>query len=334
MTGIPLTGWENIRAALDIFASGKPRRSRATEDHNLKAFTEMHPLAGMLFLQANNREPGNSFVDRLLEEAEPAIKERGRWGRHYDYDGQGSFHKTSVEIKDITPVDADASDGLYLLGLNAAYVGKGVEDGLAEYLGVEQGLQRKSVHVKLEPDGDQFAIDFDQVAQKLQPLLAQLHPEIEARPKNFFLKLLSAVIKTPESKSEPSLTGEEIVQQMLAADRYHSHDANPIILGTKDIKDDQVEVALALGRVGDRYDWRGGNKDRELWNIDGATVRGPLAESYKEEGKPELPSLVLTVQRAGHKDEFNRLPVIDPEVKAEMNLLATQISALFGQVSK
>lgn len=334
MTGIPLTGWENIRAALNIFASGKPRRSRATEDHNLQAFTQMHPFAGMLFLQANRREPGNSFVDRLLEEAEPAVKDRGRWSRSYDYDGQGSFHKTSVEIQDITSVDEEASDGLYLLSLNAAYVGKGVEDDLAEYLGVEQGLQRKSVHVKLEPDGDQFAIDFDQVAQKLQPLLAQLHPKTPVGSENIFLKLLSAVIKSPEPESEPSLTGEDIVQQMLAVDSYRSRDVNSIILGTKDVKDDQVEIALSLGRVGDRYNWRGGDRDKELWNIAGATVRGPLAESYKEEGKLEPPSVVLTVQRTAHKDEYSRLPIVDPDVKAEMNELAIQIAALFGQVSK
>lgn len=332
LSGIPLSGWENIRSALNAFASGKPRRSRATEDHNLKAYTEMHPLAGMLFLQTNRREPENSFVDRLLKEAEPAVKERGRWSRSYDYDGQGSFHKTSVEIEDITPVDEKTNDGLYLLGLNAAYVGKGVEDGLAEYLGVEQGLQRKSVHVKLEPEGNQFAIDFDKVAQKLQPLLPQLHSETEAGPENFFLNLLSAVIKSPET--ETALTGEEIVRQMLAADSYRSRDANPIVLGTKDIKDDRVEVALELGRVGDRYDWRGGNRDRELWNIDGATVRGPLAQSYQEEGKPELPSLILTVRRAAQKDEYSRLPVVNPDVKTEMNLLANQIAALFGQVSK
>lgn len=48
----------------------------------------------------------------------------------------------------------------------------------------------------------------------------------------------------------------------LTTDGYH--DANPVLLGVKD----GVEVSLGLGRVGDRYNWRNGNRDEELWKTE------------------------------------------------------------------
>ena len=144
-------------AALNIFASGRSREAGATQDNLLgEAQKAGGDLAALLVLAASSRVDRNLFVTDMLAEAKSALDERGRWNRSYDYDGFGtSFLNTSVDIQKLP----GAEDG-YLLGLNAAYVGKEVEDGLAEALGVEQGLTWKVVTAVLEPEGERFRIDW------------------------------------------------------------------------------------------------------------------------------------------------------------------------------
>jgi hypothetical protein len=152
-SGIPLKGWESVKNALNIFASGASRGSRATEQHQMQAVGEsMGGFAAAFYAVAAPHMSGgsSSFVEKMLQEAEPAVQSRGRWSRSYDYDGQGSFFKTTVEVN-----RADKKDG-YILQLNAAYVGNQVEEGLAEALGAERGLSWKNVAVEFEPAGTQF----------------------------------------------------------------------------------------------------------------------------------------------------------------------------------
>lgn len=317
-SGIPLSGFDSVAAALHTFASGRSRGGRATQKDLEDNLSRDHGAMGLgLYLLSTARIDRSGFVNDMLQEAEPAVKgERGRWERHYDYDAMGtSFFKSTVEITRLS----DQDDG-YLLGLNAAYVGKQVEDGLAETLGVEQGLQWKGVNVILEPDGNNFRIDFDQIASRLQSLYSELEPAVE--PKNLRQRVTEAVKGSGNGRS--ALTGESIIRTLLATNRWGG-DTNSFVLGVKD----GVEVSLSLGRVGDRFNWKNGNRNEEQWKTEGAVVTGSLAESYEEEGKLEPPAVTFTIRRYS-EDRYDRLPAIDPAMKTTMSDLASKIAASFS----
>ena len=298
--GIPLKDWESVKAALNIFASGASKGSRATERHQLKAVGDSFGGEGLAYyglMAPHLKGPGSAFVGQMLQEAEPVIESRGFWSRSYDYDGPGSFFKTTVEIKRLPE-----QEGAYLLELNAAYVGKDVEDGLAETLGVEQGLQWKSVDVRFEPEAFGFRIDFGEVARRLQGVYAEL-----------------------QTTEKPALTGRDILKTLLEIDPDRLSDSTPFVLGVKD----GIEVTLNLGRVGDRFDRRQDSKT-PLWGLEDSVLTGRLAEKWGEEGKFDDPSIVITVRRFS-KREFDRLPALDPAMKARMNDLASKIASAFSQ---
>lgn len=320
-SGIPLKGWENVESALKVFESGAARKSNAVLDHEVKAYGDAYGgLGAALFLLGNSQGRG-TFVDELLKEARPSVQNRGQWQRHYDYDGPGRFHKTSVEIKALPNLEDS-----YLLGLNAAYVGKDVEDGLAETLGVEQGLQWKSVNVELEPVGTNFRVNFDAVADRLKPLYEELDPAPTPELRGFRQRLVE-VVRGEQPTEKPEFTGEAIVRTLLATDEYTSG-SNPFVLGVKD----GVEVSLNLGRVGDRFNWRNGNRSEELWQVEGAVLSGPLAESYSDKGGLEIPSLTVSIKPFS-EDRYDRLPAIDPEMKATMSDLTEKVAAAFRVAS-
>ncbi|OGG03198.1 hypothetical protein A2W14_07245 [Candidatus Gottesmanbacteria bacterium RBG_16_37_8] len=291
--GIPLENWDRVKEALYAFASGRPDGSRATEAHNVKAYGEVDGgLGAAMFILGNRQESPSLFVDGMLEEASKQIETRGKWERHYDYDGQGVFHKTTVEIDKIP----DENDR-YLLKLYAAYVGGKVEDGLAEYLGIEQGLQFKQVSAILEPQGDKFAIDFDAVAKKIQPFYAEFNPE--AAP----------------------LTGELLLDVILAVDpKDKSTRSFPI--GVKK----GIDVSFDLGRLGYRINWVNGKPSEDTWSREGNVLKGPLAKDYSDEGGFEAPSVVISIQKVS-VDRWDRLPVTDAAMKAEMNEIGSKAVA-------
>lgn len=307
-SGIPLQGWESVKNALYTFASGRSRGGRATQNELLDNMPGGTMGVGLYLLATANIDR-NSFVDKMLQDAEVAMK-GARWSRNFDYDAMGtSFFKSSVEITRLPGTE----DG-YLLGLNAAYVGKEVEDGLAGTLGVEQGLRWKAVTVNLEPEGTNFRINFDAVAEILRPLHVQLKPTPEDT-REFHQELTRGV--------DTFIFGERIILNMLDTGRS-GNDSNPYFLGM----DNGVEVALSLGRVGDRFNWRNGNRDEELWKAEGAILSGPLAVSYSEDRHLETPSLNFNIRRYS-EDRYGRLPAIDPQMKATMNDLAVKVATAF-----
>jgi hypothetical protein len=295
-SGIPLKGWDSVKAALDVFASGRARGSRATEQHQLKAVEESYgDFAAAFYTIAtpHMRESGSSFVEEMLKEAKPAVDDRGSWNRHYDYDGVGSFFKTSVEITRV-----EGTDG-YILQLNAAYVGNQVEEGLAEVLGAERGLSWKNVTVQYEPEGTQFRIDFDQVAERLQGVARELGVK--------------------------KLTGKAITEQLMMVNRWGDSEG-PFVLGKKN----GVEVTLGFGRVGRRFEYQQSQRSEDRWHLDGLTISGPLDTDYSDESKIVPPSLSISI-RPESKDRYSRQPAVKPEQKAFMNDLAEKIAAAFGQ---
>lgn len=318
-SGIPLKGWESVNAALDTFASGKSRGSRATEQHQLKAIGESYGgfAAAFYSLEAPHMGGGgNSFVKRMLEEAQPSVASRGRWSRSYDYDGQGSFFKTTVDINRVGKEDN------YILQLNAAYVGNQVEEGLAENLGVERGVSWKNVEVVFEPEGNQFKIDFEQVAGKLTDVVGELQPSsTKAGEKKTGL---AGIFGSRGGKRGTEVSGKTIAEQLMRVDKYGDSEG-PFVLGTKD----GVEVTVGLGRAGRRFEWKDGVKSEDKWRADGAVITGPLDTDYRDESKLIPPSISISI-RPQSEDKYSRLPAVDPKVKATMNDLTQRISSAFS----
>ncbi len=320
-SGIPLKGWSSLESALKTFASGRSRESSKTQNDLIRNM----PGGGMgtaYFVLATAGIDRNEFVEEMLTTAKSTFNSGyGFWRKSYEYDAMGTrFFKTSVDIRKLP----DTEDG-YLLGLNAAYVGKAVEDELAKVLEVDQGLQWKTVNIGLEPAGTNFRVDFNAVAERLQSPYEELDPSPTPEPRGFIQKLVE-VVKKNQLTQKPVLTGEAIIRTLLATDEYTSGQ-NPFVLGIKD----GVEVSLNLGRVGNRFNWKNGNKSEELWKTEGAVLSGPLAESYSDNHHPEAPSLGVYI-RPFSVDKYNLLPAINPKMKANMNDLAVKIAAAFQPV--
>jgi hypothetical protein len=311
-----------VENALNTFASGASRGSRATEQHNIQAFSELNPLGGFLFLQANNLVSGSSFVHKMLEEAKTGIQDRGKWSRHYDYDGQGVFHKTTVEITGLKEPKET-----YVLELNAAYVGKEVEDGLAAHLGIEQGLQRKSANIQIAPDGDQVHIDFDKVLAKLKGI--ELEKATAALSKTESLLNLArmtdgihALFAEPNPAHEPHpLTGQDVMNYFMTTDD-HGSEPDPLILGSKG----EVELTLSLG-IGRRFVYDHGLRSDSKWIGKGSVLSAPVSTDYEE--KKITPYLNITAQRAS-KEKYSRLPIIDPQSRQAAEDLISAVAQAFS----
>lgn len=291
--GIPLKGLDSVESALRLFATGRTVSGRATRNDLEENILDAGGAMGLgVYLMSPLGKDSPDFVTKMLEEAREEIRESGKWRRNYDYDGQGVFHKTAVEIDKIP----DKED-IYLLKLWAAYVGGEVEDGLAESLGIEQGLQFKHISASLESQGDKFAIDFDAVAKKLQPLYVDFYP-----------------------KGAP-LTGDSLLDVMLAVD---SRDKNTrsFPIGARN----GIDVSFDLGRLGHRIKWKNGEPSEDTWSREGNVLMGPLVEDRSEEGKFESPSIIVSINRHS-QDRWDRLPAIDPEMKAEMNEIGSKAVA-------
>jgi len=287
--GIPLKGWDSVKAALQAYSEGKARGARATTDHQLEAVEQSHggmAVALTLFTGVLAGSP-DAFVERMLNEAQTAIRRNGRWNRHYDYDGQGNFFKTTVEIE-----LRDKQEDIYVLNVHAAYVGDEPEKGLAEFLGVPRTLLSKSVVITTEPlDASQFAFDFSQVYEGIGGLLG-----LEAN------------------------VGQQIAEYMMSGDQFDS----PKGFVLKD--DGDIRVTLSLGRVKRRFVHEGDRKFRDTWRADGSILVGLLAESYEDRTKKEPPTFVITVSKKFDDDrQYGYTPVWDAELRQRIATFADEI---------
>jgi hypothetical protein len=96
------------------------------------------------------------------------------------------------------------------------------------------------------------------------------------------------------------------------------------VLGVKD----GVEVTVGLGRVGRRFEYNQGHKSEDRWHVEGATITGPLDTDYRDETKFVPPSISISMHPRS-EEKYNRLPAVDPKMKATMNGLASGIAAAF-----
>ncbi|MDP2642207.1 MAG: hypothetical protein Q8P21_02865 [bacterium] len=288
--GIPLKGWDSVKAALQAYSEGKAQGARATTNHQLDAVGQ-GPHGGMavaltLFAGVLAGRP-DEFVERMLKQAEPAVRKNGHWGAHYDYDAMGTnFFKTSVDI-DLR----DKENDIYVLKINAAYVGDEPEQGLADFLGVPRTLLSKSVVITTEPLNEmQFAIDFSELYIRA----------------GFLLCL-------------DSEAGHKIAAQMMTGDRYSS----PPSFVLKD--DGDVRVTVSLGRVQSRYRHDGNGSSLDTWKTDGSILIGFLDHSYEDRSKKEPPTFVITVSKKQNEEERGYSPVWDAELRSKIVNLADKI---------
>lgn len=302
LSGIPLNTWGNVRSALITF----------TEKNRL----EIHgPRETLTQDQKRHLERRSTlFIDNMLKAAQPVVDGgNGHWKRFYDYDGDASFYKTEVDIRKAPESNA------YLLGLNSV-TDEGAEAKLAEELKIERGLLWKKVGIQFKPNGDNFEIDFLEIAQRFQDIENQLRSTPISIPKE----------NKEERRREAELTAEVIIMDLLAR--------RQILFGNKN----DVGVSLSLWGEGDRYQYKSnGEVRKDLWGWRRFVLSGPLGrvgstltlsdKSLGKEGETVPTSVIFTVRRYGNNYKPSDLPATHPSMKATMNRLASEIADSFNQ---
>ncbi len=286
---IPLEGWKNVGEALIAHDSGLLKSSRATQDNLKEAIGSQGGGMGGVLLALTGARNAQGFVKKLLDGMEVVLKSHDHFSKHFDYDGMGtSFFKTSVEVTVL-----DRKKELYLLGLNAAYVGDKPEEELAKYLGVERALYSQQVTVQIDslPD-DRCAFDFEAILRKLDEVL-----------------------------DTKKLKGADVVKAFLAADTW---DTPNYLFKT----DEGLTVKLGFGRVERRIKMDEKRNETDTWRAKGAILNCELDESYETKGKKEPASFVLTVYRPDKADRC--APIWQPKEKEQVLALANKIAAAFN----
>jgi hypothetical protein len=290
--GIPIEGWENVRKALYLYAAGTPKSGRETRHNFENNLEKVGVLAlGMLFLtEASSGLRPNDFVDEMLSEAKACLQTSDNWEEHYDYNGQGYFHKTSVHIEVL-----DREKELYLLELNAAYVGDKPEAELAEYLGIPRALRYYTVKVQTEPkDKTHFAFDFEKIVRALDGLL-----------------------------KANTFTGKKIVEYFMGGDRYNVSKGYPLYM------DDDFRIDLELDKVERRFNYRGGNLI-DTWKARGSVLKGLLYASYSTDGPKKLPPSFCLRLSSSSVDRYGlNLPIYDADIKDKLDIKAHAIEDAF-----
>ena len=281
---IPIKGLDSVEEALNTFARGITVGSRDTEVHQVEAVgASQGSFAQAFYLYAapHVRGADNSFVQqRIMVDARLALRNRTKWSRSFDYDGMGSFFKTSVDIEVL-----DRKEELYALGLYAAYVGDKPEEGLAQYLGVSRALTWAAVEVETQPISNNcFEFDFEYILRKLD-----------------------------EDLGTQWAVGEQVAQAMMTITSYgESNDVFVLY------EDEDVTIEIRLGDVQRRFHYDKDHDYRnpiDTWTVEGSILRGRLRESYEEKGKMAPPTFTISLCSV-HKDELSRaVPIWDPDKK-------------------
>ena len=293
-SGIPLQGMESVKGALQTFAAGKTNSSYATNDKLIRdseAGAMIHMFKTVLF-DSNSQD---MFMNRLFAGIQQGMDKNGRFHVHYDYDGQGRFFKTSVTVKRI-----DVENDIYLLSLNAAYVGSQIEDELAKYLGVEQGLNWVAVEVDFPTQDRTFRFDFEEIINTAKQAL----PEIS-------------------KIGEAEVTAEYVLDSITARSQFEEVAGNALLLMT-----DNYKLTVGPADVARANEYVKG-KLVENWKREGSILTGPIRNSYDEPPVPLTPQIGFAISPVG-EDKYDTNPVIDPAVKQQMYELADRIEKAFA----
>lgn len=292
--GIPLPTLQAVKDALSAYSMGYTKDSNATKQQLVADGGGM--IAAMLPLV---QQSPSSFVRQLCEHVEEAIDARGRYFRHFDYDGVGTFFKTSVEVERL-------EDASFLLRLSAAYVGNKVEEGIAGFLGVQRGLWRTTVDLTLDArEGERFAVDFDQIATRLEDSVFQ----------PAYGWIMAQIIAQGRKEKYSSIVTEPGIVTLMGDDFGYTERANEI--------DRHLTVTLGFDTisVGQYYE--------QPFVAEGPVAYGRLREDWEDPTKFLDPVLSINIAGNEETEESSRLPVLVPETQARMRELAADIQARF-----
>lgn len=216
-SGIPIPNddFHKLAQALEIYAGGVGRASNATrDDYQRNQWASFHiAMHGLSNPQYADVKPDskpfegpfstNRFINDIVTAARDAYQaNRDGWSKHFDYDGQGRFHKTTVEV------DFDRDNHTLILELNAAYVGKEVEEELAASLGVERAINHMSLSLRLPDMADQ---DLTVPFSERQTFRLDCEPIAQA---------INHVVKNFGIKSKP-ISGTEVADLLMRKSEYN-----------------------------------------------------------------------------------------------------------------
>lgn len=282
LRGIPLVGMDSVKSALQKFSDGV-RGSNATTQ---QLATDGNPIAMMMKMAYVDSGGEGSFLKELFADIEASLKKRDKYSRHYDYDGVGSFFKTTVEVTKLP-------NNIFLLGLNAAYVGDKVEVSLAEALGVERALSWAATTIELPVVGNLFIADF--------------------------VFIINALAKAIPLKG---LTAEKAVAMMTERKRLSDRNGAITVYESKDFT-----VTMVLDDVSRPMQYKAGNGTM-VWKVNSNSILGPLHPDWVDESKVLKPLLKFTVSRTA-PNAYDSVPFIDAEGKNAMRNLAEMIASAF-----
>jgi len=283
--GIPVKGWKSVVNAINTYANGFTCGSGATEQVTAEAIGKSHGSNGGLAIDVSSRGDAvvgcrSQLVDNLLKEAEECLRTRANFSKSYEYDGMSTpFFKTSVCIGVL-----DRKQDMYSIGINAAYVGDGPEQGLADHFGIPRMLLSCAVEVETEPLlGNRFEFDFEPVLRKLD-----------------------AVLDTKK------ITGKQVVEAMMTQDEDRRIS---LVLQVED----GLEVRIQPGKVEDRMKYTQG-KLRDTWSSNGIVLSGELQRDYDNENPNAkvAPTFLIVVCSLQRDDLGWNLPIwrLDRQEKA------------------
>ncbi len=288
--GIEFADLDSVKNALRIFADGVTPGSRETSHRGF----DSSPTGGiglmMKMILDDRRESG--FMQELLTSVDRVTEERGMH-RSYDYDGMGPFFKTTVEVKKIK---VGRRQFVYLLHLNAAYVGDQPCAGLATTLGANRALWRDEVIIELAPTGDRFEIDFNLAAERLASIGLS---KVSGRQLADHSMELAATSTLDDDRPELPLRNDELV----------------VTFGI---------VSYSVERPID-YQTR-----KMVWSQSGSVISGPLAQGYEGEkySKPRLYASI-SVPATENECSWDRKPILNPTLKQTIHDQAAAIVGAF-----
>lgn len=284
--GIPVANFDEVKAALTAYMNGV-RGAHGAEQESLSG-----EGGGMVLALKTIAQHGTTdrFMSRMFSRLEPAMEPGGRGVAQadYDWDGVGPFTKTTVDLVRL-------SENQHMLGLHAAYVGRKGEAGLAAALGRERCLRWAEIGLEIETNGDEFRIDFDEIASRL------------------------------EKVAPMTMTGAGIADHFMNQDEIHSKSCMML-------RRANLNVRVGHQWLSSRLNYDAKVRPAPIqWKQKGAVLSGPLETRYKDETtkKPYPPTIEISVVSVGEH------PAWKTEDKQDILDLADGIERIFaGKATK
>lgn len=194
-----------------------------------------------------------------------------------------------------------------------------------------RGHDRRDVYVVIDPQSDHVSIDFNQVVERLDPILNK-HKERGAQVR-------SALTRLKEKKS----FGERIANYFTAIDAHGNPNTTSITPGDPLMHPfklgivDGLEISLSVAMVGDRFVREPGFEEaRDRWNAKGSVLTMPFKEHPEGVDYIYPPILVVSIHRPNFEvsGRTHIVPVVDQQAKVKMRDLSISIQKAFSTSKK